>query len=392
MNYSEKLINEYRERTNRTMAFICRIMIGLMATTMVLNLLHIFKISNSMYPALIISMGIMFLPTVFYDILKWDYMWVRYFVLTMVAMMSGILYSILSYHVIILLSFPIAISALYCDRKSVIYTTVISVPIMIASHLIAFKLKVVPDEPLVTMHGVLVYGLLPRVIQLLAFAVICSSMAEKVQKLIQSLADKNNELYKDQETLIASLSEMIEAQSQETGLHVKRVSEYTKVLCKALNMSEEDVWKVSTAAMMHDVGKIVVPQEIINKPGRLTPEEFEIVKQHARYGKQLLENSPGELMQISAEIAHQHHERYDGKGYYGIKGEDIDLYARCVSIADVFDALASKRPYKKAWTPEEAREEILANRGTQFDPKLVDLFQEHFNEFLQILERYPDSR
>ena len=390
-SFSRLLIQDFEEKANLTMAFICRIMTALMAVTMILNLLGVFEISGDIYPTIIVSIVILLVPTVLYNILHLNYIYVRYFVLTLIVLMSGILYAILSYHVIIMLVFPVVISCLYCDTKSVIYASSLSIPVMIASHLIAFQLKVVPDEPLVTLKGVWLYGILPRVIEFAAVAIICITTAQKIQKLIRGLAEKNDALYQEQETLVTSLAEMIEAQSQETGKHVKRVSEYTRILCEALGMSDEEIWEVSSAAALHDVGKIMVPQDIINKPGRLTSDEFEIIKTHVAYGKKLLEKCQGELMQISADIAYHHHERYDGKGYMGVKGEDINLYARCVSVADVFDALVSRRPYKKAWKPEEAKAEILSQRGKQFDPHIVDLFEEKYDKFLQILEKYPDS-
>lgn len=390
-SFSRLLIQDFEEKANLTMAFICRIMTALMAVTLILNLLGVFKISGDIYPTIIVSIVILLVPTVLYNILHLNYIYVRYFVLTLIVLMSGILYAILSYHVIIMLVFPVVISCLYCDTKSVIYASSLSIPVMIASHLIAFQLKVVPDEPLVTLKGVWLYGILPRVIEFAAVAIICITTAQKIQKLIRGLAEKNDALYQEQETLVTSLAEMIEAQSQETGKHVKRVSEYTRILCEALGMSDEEIWEVSSAAALHDVGKIMVPQDIINKPGRLTSDEFEIIKTHVAYGKKLLEKCQGELMQISADIAYHHHERYDGKGYMGVKGEDINLYARCVSVADVFDALVSRRPYKKAWKPEEAKAEILSQRGKQFDPHIVDLFEENYDKFLQILEKYPDS-
>lgn len=390
-SFSRLLIQDFEEKANLTMAFICRIMTALMAVTMILNLLGVFNISGDIYPTIIVSIVILLVPTVLYNILHLNYIYVRYFVLTLIVLMSGILYAILSYHVIIMLVFPVVISCLYCDTKSVIYASSLSIPVMIASHLIAFQLKVVPDEPLVTLKGVWLYGILPRVIEFAAVAIICITTAQKIQKLIRGLAEKNDALYQEQETLVTSLAEMIEAQSQETGKHVKRVSEYTRILCEALGMSDEEIWEVSSAAALHDVGKIMVPQDIINKPGRLTSDEFEIIKTHVAYGKKLLEKCQGELMQISADIAYHHHERYDGKGYMGVKGEDINLYARCVSVADVFDALVSRRPYKKAWKPEEAKAEILSQRGKQFDPHIVDLFEENYDKFLQILEKYPDS-
>lgn len=183
----------------------------------------------------------------------------------------------------------------------------------------------------------------------------------------------------------------MEAQSHETGQHVKRVAAYTEIFCRALGFSEEETWKVSVASMMHDVGKIGIPQEILHKPAKLTEEEYSEVKKHVDYGYKLLRNSPGEIMQIAAHIAHEHHERFDGMGYQNqLKEEEIDLYARCVAIADVFDALVSKRCYKNAWDPERARAEIVSQAGSQFDPELVELFDSHFEEFLEVMARYPD--
>lgn len=393
MNFTDQLIRDFDHDADHRMAGICRILVILMMLVMILNMCHVFKITNAFYPAVLIAMGILTIPTILYDIMHIQRSRIaRYFVLTLMVLMSGLLYAILSYHVIIMLIFPIVVACIYCDRGSVLYTSILNVPVMIVSHLIAFHLKIVPDEPLVTLRGVIVYGLIPRIIEMIAFSVICLSVTGKLQRLITNLVEKNNELYDNQQTLISSLAELVEAQSHETGEHVKRVAAYTKILCHALGFSDEETWKVSVASMMHDVGKIIVPREILHKPGHLEDDEFEEVKKHVDYGYNLLQNSPGEIMQIAAQIASQHHERYDGKGYgHHLKKDEISLYARCVAIADVFDALVSKRCYKEAWTPEQAREEIVAQGGQQFDPKLTALFDSHFEEFLEVLEQYPDQ-
>ena len=391
MNFTQRLINDFENDADRRMSSICRIMIVLMFIVMVLNRLHVFKISGMLYPTLLVAIVILFVPTVLYDFLHVRSKHARYFVLTLIVLMAGVLYAILSYHVIIMLVFPVVVACLYCDRKSVLYTTGLSIPVMVISHLLAFQLKIVPDEPLVTLRGVLVYGILPRSIELLAISVICLSVTSKLQHLISALIEKNNELYADQQTLVSSLAELVEAQSHETGQHVKRVAAYTEIFCRALGFSEEETWKVSVASMMHDVGKIGIPQEILHKPAKLTEEEYSEVKKHVDYGYKLLRNSPGEIMQIAAHIAHEHHERFDGMGYQNqLKEEEIDLYARCVAIADVFDALVSKRCYKNAWDPERARAEIVSQAGSQFDPELVELFDSHFEEFLEVMARYTD--
>ena len=392
INFANNLILEFEKDSDRRISAICRVLTVLNIVVILLNMLHVFKISTALYPTLIVSAVILLMPTLLYDILGLRSKFIRYLVLTLLVFMSGLMYSILSYHVIIMLILPVVVSCLYCERSNVIYTTVLSVTVMVLSHLIAFTLKIVPDEPLVTLQGVLLYGIIPRVIELVAISVICIGITGKLQRLIAALVKKNNELYEEQQVMVGSLSELVEAQSHETGQHVKRVAAYTEILCRAMGLSEEETWKISVASMMHDVGKICVPREILHKPGKLTEDEFSEIKKHVDFGYKLLENSPGEIMQLAASIAKQHHERFDGNGYQNkLEGEHINIYARCVAVADVFDALVSKRCYKKSWTPEQAREEILDQAGHQFDPQITKLFDEHFDEFLKVMENYPDN-
>ena len=391
INFANHLILDYEKDSDRRIAAICRAIIALTLVVILLNVLHVFKISTALYPTLIGSAVILLMPTYFFDIMHMRSKFIRYLVLTLLVFMSGLMYSILSYHVIIMLILPVVVSCLYCERAYVIYTTMLSIPAMVVSHLIAFQLKIVPDEPLVTLRGVVLYGITPRIIELVAIAVICIGITGKLQRLISALVKKNNELYEEQQVMVGSLSELVESQSHETGQHVKRVAAYTEILCRAMGLSEEETWKISVASMMHDVGKICVPREVLHKPGKLTDDEFAQIKKHVDYGYQLLEKSPGEIMQLAAEIAWQHHERYDGTGYQNkVKGEQINIYARCVAVADVFDALVSKRCYKKAWTPQQAREEIVSQAGRQFDPKITQLFDAHFDEFLKVMEEYPE--
>ena len=392
INFASKMLLDFEKDSDRRISGICIGITGLILIVMMLNVIHVFNISPAMYPTLIVVSIILMTPTFFFEILNMHSKKIRYMVLTLLVIMSGIMYSILSYHVIIMLVFPVVVSCLYCERIHVIYTTALSVPVMIISHLIAYSLKIVPDEPLVTLRGVFIYGIVPRVIELIAISLICIGITGKLQRLITALVKKNNELYEEQQIIVGSLSELVETQSHETGQHVKRVAAYTEILCRAMGLSEEETWKISVASMMHDVGKICVPREILHKPGKLTEEEFSEIKKHVDYGHKLLENSSGEVMRLAANIAWQHHERYDGKGYENeLSGENINIYARAVAVADVFDALVSKRCYKKSWTPTQAREEILNQSGQQFDPQITKLFDEHFDEFLKVMEEYPDA-
>ena len=392
INFANNLILDFEKDSDLRISGICRAITGLILIVIMLNVFNVFNISSALYPTLIAASVILMTPTLFFEVLKKRSKKIRYMVLTLLVIMSGLMYSILSYHVIIMLVLPVVVSCLYCERANVIYTTVLSIPVMIISHLIAYSLKIVPDEPLVTLRGVLIYGIIPRVIELVAISLICIGITGKLQRLITALVKKNNELYEEQQIIVGSLSELVETQSHETGQHVKRVAAYTEILCRAMGLSEEETWKISVASMMHDVGKICVPREILHKPGKLTEEEFSEIKKHVDYGHKLLENSSGEVMRLAANIAWQHHERYDGKGYQNeLSGENINIYARAVAVADVFDALVSKRCYKKSWTPTQAREEILNQSGRQFDPHITKLFDEHFDEFLKVMEDYPDA-
>lgn len=385
MDYSGAIIKEYDEMADRRVAAACRINVAFMIIVGLLNVLGIFIIEMKMLMFVVAASIIIYmLPTLLYNILGIHKGWVRYIILFLLVVLAGLEYAVLSYHVILMLSFPLVIACLYSRNRYVIYVSVLTIPMLIVSHLAAFALKVVPDEPLVTLKGVVLYGILPRLLEMFAFIVAAYFIADRMQALVGRVLLKNKELYADQENTLTSLSEIIESQSEHTGTHVKRVALYTDIICRGLGISDEESWKISQASKMHDVGKIIVPLEILEKAGKLTPEEFEIVKKHTDYGKKMLENSPGELMQLGAVIAYEHHERWDGTGYHGLKGEEIHPAARCVALADVFDALVSKRPYKEAWSLEKVKEEIIAQRGKQFAPEVVDAFLREFDKFREV--------
>lgn len=207
-----------------------------------------------------------------------------------------------------------------------------------------------------------------------------------------SLIDKlNDEIEKTQMELIYALGEIAESRSADTGQHVKRVGEIAGILAEKYGLPTETVNLIRLAAPLHDVGKIAIHDSILNKPGPLTKEEFDIMKRHAELGYELLKHSQRPLLEMARVIARQHHENYDGSGYPdGLKGDDIDLYSRIVAIADVFDALGMKRVYKNPWSKEKIAEFICQERGRKFDPQLVDLMLQHIDEFYAVREKFPD--
>ena len=206
------------------------------------------------------------------------------------------------------------------------------------------------------------------------------------------LQEKAGETSRIQEEVIVSLAEITENKSEQTGQHIRRVSEYSSILARQMGMPEERVEKLRLASTMHDLGKLMVPSAILEKPGRLTDDEFAEIKKHPIFGEHLLHNVEGDTMTLARQVALEHHERYDGKGYpTGEKGDEIGLEGRIVAVADVYDALTSRRSYKDAWDPKQAYDEIVRCSGTQFDPKVVDAFVAAYDQIDEARLKYADE-
>jgi len=211
-----------------------------------------------------------------------------------------------------------------------------------------------------------------------------------IASAIDSLA-LQEEIVNTQKEIVITLGEVIETRSHETANHVRRVAEYTYLLARKLGMGDQEAMLLRFASPMHDAGKIGIPDALLNKPGRLTSEEMEVMHDHTIMGFDLLRKSQRQLLQMAAVVAHQHHERWDGSGYpQGLVEDQIHIYGRIVALADVFDALGSARCYKEAWPIDEVVALVKRERGRHFDPDLVDILVGHLPEFLEIKEKYPD--
>jgi len=195
-----------------------------------------------------------------------------------------------------------------------------------------------------------------------------------------------------QREIVFTLGEIVETRSRETGSHVKRVAEYSKVLGLKSGLPAAEAEVLRLASPLHDVGKVGIPDAVLNKPGKLTPEEFDVIKTHAQLGYDMLKVSTGRILQSAAIIALEHHEKFNGTGYpLGLKGKDIHIYGRITGIADVFDALGVKRVYKDAWPLEKILNMFREERGEHFDPELLDVFFANLEEILAIRDRFPEG-
>jgi putative two-component system response regulator len=194
------------------------------------------------------------------------------------------------------------------------------------------------------------------------------------QMLEAKVRDRTRELEAAQIEIIERLARAAEFRDDHTGQHTERVGQMAALIAKQIGLPDTQVYLIRRAAPLHDVGKIGIPDSVLMKLGKLTTEEFAIVKTHTAIGARILSGSSFTVLRLAEEIAFNHHERWDGTGYVGIAGAAVPLAGRIVAIADVFDALTQKRPYKAAWTVTDAVSEIERQRGRQFDPTLVDAF------------------
>ncbi|MDF1875960.1 two-component system response regulator [Sulfurimonas sp. SAG-AH-194-I05] len=217
------------------------------------------------------------------------------------------------------------------------------------------------------------------------------SLEMNMQEQFNTIQNLNTEIEETQREIIYLMSEVGEKRSQETGNHVKRVANYSKILATLCNMSPHDIDLLYTASPMHDIGKVGIPDGILNKPGKLTPQEFEVMKQHSAIGYSILEHSNRKILKSARIISYQHHEKWDGTGYpQGLKGKDIHIFGRITAIADVFDALGSDRVYKRAWELDKILELFKKEKAKHFDPELIDLFFQNLDKFLEIRDKYKD--
>jgi len=218
-----------------------------------------------------------------------------------------------------------------------------------------------------------------------------SNLELELEYELQKVNELLVEIEETQKEVIYTMGSVVENRSKETGKHVERVAEYSKLLALAYGLSTQEAELLKQASPMHDLGKVAIADSILNKPDKLTDEEFTKIKEHAKIGYDMLKHSKRPLLQAAAVVAYEHHEKWNGEGYpQGLKGEDIHIYGRITALADVFDALTAERIYKKAWSDEEIFHYFKEQSAEQFDPKLVSIFFQNSDKFLAIRETFKD--
>ena len=359
----------------------------------------------------------------------------KYVMLIALVLTINITYVFLTYHITLVLLFPLIFAALYRRKKIMLFTYAINVVGVFISTPLSYSFglcdanavltttSTVADfigkfptlEPIVetpVLNLELFYAV-PRCLIMLGIIPLLTHITvvidNQTRKLLET-QEKNLQLSREQQEIqqkiICSLSSIIESRDEITGNHIHNTSDYVAFLTEKLREKGEfsdiltpEYAELSVkAAPLHDVGKIEVSDAILCKPGRLTPEEFEKIKVHTTYGKDIMAEIIGDIkdsnyLEIATEMAYSHHERYDGKGGYpaGLKGEEIPLCARIMAVADVLDALLSKRHYKEAYSLEKTKEIMSAEFGKQFDPVVLSALLDNWDKFVALYGRKKDS-
>ncbi|MBQ9119286.1 MAG: HD domain-containing protein [Lachnospiraceae bacterium] len=384
-----KILIENEKQANQIVAKVMGITFLIFTFIYLLNVWDIFEVRDSiMTPAYVLSSCLLLLPLVLTYLLKKEAGYVKY-INVIAAVLFVMLISItLTYHVVVIYVYPIAIASLYFSKKLNIIATGLTVVAVSIGQIAAFYMDTLQDDNFTELYDTIIFGVIPRALVLTAVAVIFTMLCSRTVVLLQKLTKSSEELSLYHGEMVMGFATLVENKDGSTGGHIKRSTTYVKLLAEELKrrgyypevLTEEYMKNLCMAAPMHDIGKISVPDVILQKPGRLTAEEFDTMKQHTVSGGKIIMETFGHLgneqyAQLAYEVARYHHEKWNGKGYpEGLKRKEIPLCARIMAIADVFDAVSEKRCYRDAMPLEKCFEIILEGSGQDFDPVLAEIF------------------
>ncbi|MBQ9140610.1 MAG: HD domain-containing protein [Lachnospiraceae bacterium] len=342
--------------------------------------------------------ALLLLPTLLVNVLKQEKRYIKYVNVICAILFVMLITITLTYHVVVIYVYPIAIASLYFSKKLNIFATGLTVVGVSIGQILAFYLDILTDKNFTQLYKMVVYGIIPRALVLIAVAAIFTMLCGRTTSLLANLLGAKEELSLYHDEMIMGFATLVENKDGSTGGHIKRTTAYVRLLAEELQkrgfyqeiLTREYVENLCKAAPMHDIGKISVPDVILQKPGKLTAEEFERMKQHTVSGGRIIQETFGHLTnkeytQMAYEVAHFHHEKWNGKGYpEGLKHKEIPLCARIMAIADVFDAVSEKRCYRDALPMEKCFDIILEGSGQDFEPILVEVFLDIRNKVEQV--------
>lgn len=403
MANKEKILIENEKQANYVVARVMRITFLFFTVLYLLNVIGVFIVDQTvMTVSYIAGSLLLFLPTILLITCKNKFVFIKFVNICVSVAIISLLSATLTYHVVVFYAFPIAIASLYFSKRLSVFTTVLTVIGVSIGQFSAFFLHTVQDRNFVQLYNVIVFEIIPRGILVIAMGAISTVLAKRTTMLLIKLFNAEKNLKKNHKEMIIGFATLVENKDGSTGGHIKRTSTYVKLLAMELKkrglykdiLTDEYLDNLYQAAPMHDIGKIAVPDVILQKPGKLTPDEFEVIKLHSINGGKIIKETFARMnnssySRVAYEVAKYHHEKWNGKGYpKGLKEDKIPLCARIMSIADVFDAVSEKRCYRDAMPLEQCFEIIRNGRGEDFEPTLVDVFLEIKDEIIEGYNSY----
>lgn len=384
-----RIINSNEEDANKAAANVMLITFAIFTAVYILNLVGVFVIDEpDMTIAYCVSSVFLILPTILNKYVPLSAKWLKYLYIIFSELFLLMVTTVLSYHVVVIYAYPIALAGLYFSKKLTNISTLCTLAVTVAGQLLGFFLDLRFDHNFYTLQRLVVYGIIPRILTLLSLAALLRLLTVRTSKLLSEDADNYESLIMYNQDMIYGFATLVESRDESTGGHIKRTSIYAEMLAEELGKTErykniiddEFIGCIAMVAPLHDIGKISIPDNILCKPGRLTPSEFAIMKTHAEKGGQMVRDTFSHIADeryktMAYEVARYHHEKWNGKGYpEGLSGEKIPLPARIMAVADVFDAVSEKRCYRDAMPIEECFRIIENGMGTDFDPDAAAAF------------------
>lgn len=394
-----KIMNMNEKEANIVVGKITTITFGTFTIVYILNLLGIFIIdSTAMTIAYWVSAVLLLSPLVINKLCDTTQKWIKYLYVVLTSLFLLVITTTLTYHVVVMYAYPIVVAGIYFSKKLTNIAEALTVAVTILGQIFGYILNWRPDYNFVSVKALVLYGILPRTLILISFAALLQLLTKRTSRLLQEDAENYDQLARYNRNMIYGFATLVENRDESTGGHIKRTSLYAKLLAEELKkdgvysdeITDEFINCISMVAPLHDIGKISIPDSILQKPGKLTPEEFDVMKTHSIKGEKIIKETFYNIgddyyRNMAYDVARAHHEKWNGMGYpNGISGKDIPLSARIMSVADVFDAVSEKRCYREAMPLDKCFAIIEDGRDRDFDPVIVDAFLRIKDEVIKV--------
>ncbi len=397
-----KIINQNEKDANIMTGMVMAITFAIFTVIYILNVLGIFIIDQTaMAVAYLVSAVLLLSPLIINKIIDPSAKWIKYLYVLLTDLFLFVVTTTLTYHVVLVYAYPIAIAGMYFNKKLIKTSTIVTIILTICGQFCGFYLNWRPDYNFTTLRSLILFSILPKTLTLISFAALLQLLTNRTSRLLEEDAENYDQLVLYNRDMIYGFATLVENRDESTGGHIKRTSIYVRLLAEELQrediysdiITDEFINCISMVAPLHDIGKISIPDSILQKPGRLTDEEFDIMKSHSAKGGKIIKETFAHIgdenhKEMAYKVARSHHEKWNGRGYPdGLSGEDIPLPARIMAIADVFDAVSEKRCYRDAMPLEKCFSIIEEGRDRDFDPVLVDAFMNIREEVTQVHDK-----